>query len=906
MHSDGELIDQHVQLVRVLMERDSITATEAVALAGALIPFGDREEVLRRWEAQTSTRIEVLNPVEISELGGPRSWYEEYDPTQGYYWGRQRRFLAQGLKRSDFDIDSLDKSSNVVLSHLEDPKYQNPFLVKGLVIGYVQSGKTANFSALIAKAADAGYKVVIVLSGLHNTLRQQTQRRLQRDLGREDNGDMGVGSPEPGRRWVWMTGPDLTEDFDPGGVNAAVLQGNEQVILVVKKNKSRLSRLIRWMEGKVPSHVPVLIVDDEADQASINTGDNRPADRNLLREVTDLSSEDFDDGEPDPEEVSPSAINLAIRELVRLFERRAYVAYTATPFANALIDPNAIDAEAGEDLFPRDFILSLPPPPGDQYVGPERLFGRDRLPGDPDEDDIDGLDVIEFVPEHEVGLLIPPPRESDGFIPSVPPSLEQALHDYILATAGRLRRSGRDVPCTMLVHTDMRRAVQNPLAEKIEQQLAVIRQQWMYDRDEFRPLLEDRWNERFRPVTKSVDITLDLEFSEIEENIDRLLRDGVPVRVLNSDHTDDELDFYVEPTLKAVIVGGNKLSRGVTIEGLLVSYYVRESPYYDTLLQMGRWFGYRGSYVDLTRLYSTRTIVNWFRDLATAEEELRRHIAVYERRGLKPTAIAPKIRTHPVMQVTARNKMRNAERVEFSYAGEFRQTFHFGFDDVPLLTQNLAVTRELFSSLGVPEWHGTRPHWVDVEQDAIVQYLDAYITVPTDPIDLESIRLYIHRQQDQRELTRWRVLACVAKKAVRRLGTEDLGVVGATELPLLERSRKIEPSTSCGVITDKDDELHGLTEQQKAHAERAWEDGLFPTRAHAFRAERPSEEGLLLVYPISKYSQPRKTSSGRFQRRRPLFDEPEQGVTIVGFAVSFPYSESAATVEYVSGSPAAS
>ena len=692
-----------------------------------------------------------------------------------------------------------------------------------------------------------------------------------------------------------MTGSELWGDFNPGSVNAAVLQGNEQVILVVKKNKSRLNRLINWMEGKVPNHVPVLVVDDEADQASINTGSNRAS----VRESTDLLRDDFDGDDPDPDELNPSAINFSVRRLLGLFGKCSYVAYTATPFANILIHPLALDREAGVDLFPRDFILSLPRPPGDQYVGPEQLFGRDRLPGDAEDADSDGLDVIEIVPDHEVDMLVPPRGTRDGFIPTIPPSLDYALTDFVLATAGRLQRSTNETPCTMLVHTDMRRAVQNPLAISLARRLAEIRQRWMYDRDDIRPRLESRWNDRFRPVSRSVNVELDSQFEQIESRIDSILRNGIVVRTLNSDHA-DEVDFDAEPNLVAVVVGGNKLSRGVTLEGLLVSYYVRDSPYYDTLMQMGRWFGYRGSYMDLTRLYSSHKIINWFRDLATAEEELRRHLAVYERRDLKPTAIAPKIRKHPAMQITARNKMQDALEVSFSYDGEFRQTFHFPFDNVPLLEQNLEATRRFLRGLGPPALDDTRPCWSTVPPERILRFLDWFHTISDDPIDPTSISQYIHLQVEQGELLRWRVLVCSAKNPRSRLGTEDLGVVGMADLPLLERSRKLVPSTSCGVITDKDDETHGLSSEQKERAEQNWEERLHPTRAHAFRAQRNREEGLMLIYPISRYSQPRK---GGKVRRQPLFDDPELGVTVVGYALSFPRSDSAATVEYVAGTP---
>src|SRR5262249_23324187 len=225
----------------------------------------------------------------LSGRGGPRPWFATWTPSTGYYWLRQRAYLLDKLGRSEVEIESLDDSTDKILSHLEDPRTTGPmaFRVQGLVIGYVQSGKTANYSALIAKAADAGYKLVIVLSGIHNALRQQTQRRLDRELGITAG---GVGEPEPGRRWIPLTTADLYGDFRPGTVGANVLQGNERVLLVVKKNATVLRRLVQWMTGRAPATLPVLIVDDEADQASINTGGNRPP----LDEVADLVADDVE------------------------------------------------------------------------------------------------------------------------------------------------------------------------------------------------------------------------------------------------------------------------------------------------------------------------------------------------------------------------------------------------------------------------------------------------------------------------------------------------------------------------------------------------------------------------------------------------------------------------------------
>lgn len=903
MTSDGNRIEHDVYMVRNLMDRDKISPEEALEKLSAVIVQDNRQLILDEIKQQSPTLIKFLGPMELSKLGGPRSWFDDHNPANGYYWKRQRLHLMNIYGRPLFEMEDLDMSSNRVLSHLEDPNHSDPFFVKGLVVGYVQSGKTSNFSALIAKAADAGYKIVIVLSGLYNTLRQQTQRRLEQDLGRGVG--VGVGLPEAGKQWVWVTGPKIGDDFtaDKAGVDPAILQGNEQVIFVVKKNKSRLDRLINWMEGRV--RAPVLIIDDEGDQASINTGGNRQLKLLDISDV-DLDDAEFDGPQPDSDEISPSAINAAVRRLAGQFDRCSYVAYTATPFANALIDPNAIDIETGEDLFPRDFILVLPRPISSDYVGPEELFGRDPLPEDPDDVDLDGLDqlLINIVPDYETDYVIPPTlSEQETFEPSIPPSLHDALVDFILASAARLHREKEDVTCTMLIHTDRHKAVQNKLAVRIRQRLSEISQDWKYDvEDTFRQSLANRWNEQFISVTKSLDVNLEVPFEDLIRYIDRLFRDGsLEVLVLNST-TDDELDFDSVPNRKAVVIGGNKLSRGLTIKDLLVSYYVRKSLYYDTLMQMGRWFGYRGRYVDLTRLYSTRELIYQFRDLATIEEELRNHIAFYESRGLKPTDVPIKIRRHPIMQITVPSKMRDAQDVAFSYDGTLLQTLHFSFNDTSELSHNLNSTRDLLGSLGEPNWDRTRPHWVNVEPLKVLKYLSDY-RIPTvdDRIYPPSVREYIYTQTQRGCLVAWRVLVCAPYVHNKSLGYEDLGVLGAPRIALIGRSRLNVPSTSCGVITDPRDEKHGLTDDQIHQAEEIASQNSRIKLSHAYRQQRRPQEGLLLIYPISKYSKPRDISPGHRSRRQSLFEDPSQGVTVVGYAISFPYSDSSATYEYVEG-----
>lgn len=906
---DGERIENYVRLVRLLMSSGQ-TFDDALMSAAHLIPEPDREAVRRAYNAQESTTITVLEPGVLAD-GGPRKWFEHCIPADGYYWRRQRDFLAHDLGRKEFEVDSLDKSTDRILSHLENPHSSEGFAIRGLVIGHVQSGKTQNFSALIAKAADAGYKIVIVLSGLHNSLRRQTQLRLERDLGRENV--KGVGEPDAGKRWQWMTGHELWEDFSKSGVNAALLQGNEQVILVVKKNKSRLEWLNAWMKGRVPPHVAVLIIDDEADQASINTGGNRGGGGMVPDQEDDLDlaggGRDFDGDELTEEEVSPTAINKNIRLLINRLHKSAYVAYTATPFANVLINPNAYDFQAGDDIYPKHFIINLPEPPGDQYVGSVRLFGRDAISGEIGAADEGGLDVIEFIPERDLSHLLPPKRQRDGFIPSAPPSLKQALTDYVLASAALIQRSGRDEPCTMLIHTDMRRAMQNQLAPDISTELAHIRQRWLYDARTYRADLERRWTDSFMRVTAGIDISRQVTFAEIEPHVDRLLRNGIDVRVLNSDHP-DELDFEAEPTLKAVLIGGNKLSRGLTIEGLLVSYYIRSTLYYDTLLQMARWFGYRGKYLDLTRLYSTKELVSYFHDLATAEADLRSQVARYERLRVTPTELLVRVRRHSVMKITQPSKMQDAAEDNFSYSGELIQTLRVPEAlpngklrdvDRATLDSNLAATRTLFSHLGMPEDpSAAKPTWTNVDPSLVIQFLQTFSVAEERKFDRDSLIDYIQAQLKTGELSSWRVLlACGSKTSEDPLWSADLRVAGRAFIPLISRTRMVQDPTSMGVVTDPSDELVSLSAEAIAAAKDTHRE--YPGLALAVRQreQRDSADGLLMIYPISPASKP----DGRGKNRLRLFDRPEGLPAIVQYAISFPFSRSEAAVEYVSAQP---
>jgi hypothetical protein len=652
-----------------------------------------RSEITERLERE-GREVRFYRSDSTIRLAGPRPWYRGWNSGDGYLWSRLRDYLLIEKEWPKDDVDALDDSSDKVLQYLEEPKPTGEFAVdefrvQGLVLGYVQSGKTANFTSLIAKAADRGYKLVIVLSGIHNSLRSQTQLRLDRELGLVAD-PKGIGiPPDTDQRWWPITTSDLNGDFRPGTANAAPIQQGMRSIMVVKKNATVLRRLVRWLDGNVPADLPVLIIDDEADQASINT-------KSSLDEV-DLAPDD--QGEyPADKELDPSTINGLIRDLRNQFRKVSFVAYTATPFANVLIDPDVSSETLGADLFPHEFIYSLPRPA--KYVGAERIFGRAAvdLEGEP----VDGLNVIRIVDEDELPLLSPRAKEiNEGWEAEITHSLGEAIIDWILATAAKDERLGVGIS-SMLIHTSMRVLAQDEIGAAVREHLRDLRRTWRYEKPSLRAHLYERWNTSFRPTVAGLDAAMDRTFDQIEPHVNELILgfEDRTVRVLNSGSNGDGFDYEDESGQKLILVGGNRLSRGLTIVDLTVSFYVRQSANYDTLLQMGRWFGYRAEFVDLTRLWTTTELVSRFEHLALVEEELRDDIAMYERDRLTPLEVAPKIRTHPVMTVTASNKMGSARPFSQSYSAQRIQTTRFQLDDDDWLQANLDATRELLGALG--------------------------------------------------------------------------------------------------------------------------------------------------------------------------------------------------------------
>jgi len=859
-----------------------------------LIPEGMRDQVrnaLER-EAQAHRAIRIADLRMIEESRDHHEWLRDVDRQSWAYWPRLRQLLINRGWPPPV-VRSLDDATDRILGSLEDPRSDRDFDRRGLVVGYVQSGKTTNYSALIAKAADCGYRLFIVLTGIHDQLRQQTQRRLNAELVGSEPG--GVTPPaDDRRRWLTFTTTDLHGDFNPGTVDPAALAGGQPALIVAKKNAAILRRLNEWL-GTLPratrETLPVIVIDDEADQASPNTRSNRPF----------PAEEDGDDPEVTQmlAESPPSRINELIRGLLHGFPHVAYVGYTATPFANVLIDHQAEDRVVGADIYPQSFIVDLPRP--HDYYGPERIFGTG------DDADSRGMDVIRRVPDDDLHVLVPHSRDdAQDFQPQLPSSLRQAVDSFVLAAAGRYRRGDGAEPATMLIHTSHYTRVQQRLHDVVSNYMTELRDEWRYNRQRaMEERLRSLWESDFRPVTRSENVAADVSFDEIRDQIGPLLEHPIEVVQLNSS-SEDILDYNRDASLKVIVIGGNRLSRGLTLEGLLVSYYVRRANAYDTLIQMGRWFGYRTGYADLTRIYTTADLQQWFRDLVFVEEEVRADIRRYAEEGLTPLDFGVRIRRHPALLVTDRLKMRAARDERMSFAGQLEQTVVFPFEDRDWLLANIDASREFLRTLGDPD-DGVavaQPMWRTVPWNRVVDFLLSYQTDSSAArFNPDVVRLlvdFIRRQADQGELVRWVVgVMGLPPDRADHLGTIDLGVDRVPEINLIERTR-LKDTSSLGVITSPTHLGLGLSREQLELA-RIEGGG---ASARRLREVRDPSEGLMLIYPVSRLSGWRGDANVARGDRQPIHSEPplaDGAADIIGIAVSMPPSSTAATVEYVVG-----
>ena len=619
---------------------------------------------------------------------------------------------------------NLGRVADEIVDYLGNPASNTPFQRRGLVLGDVQSGKTANYTAICNKAADTGYRVIIILTGTIENLRKQTQERLDAEFsGRESqylldpkmeiqNRSVGVGMYGQDKQIATFT--SVTKDFNIDTLKALGLSlhtVNTPVLFVMKKNKSVLNNLFRWLkqnnlgQGKVID-LPLLLIDDEADNASVNTK---------------------------KEDENPTAINDAIRRLLKLFRQATYLGITATPYANIFIDPDSETAMHGDDLFPRDFIYSLTPPTN--YIGAESLFGE--LPQFSDA-------LMELVSQ-EITSFFPPDHTKDHIVDELPPSMKEALAYFLLVNGIRDVRGERRTHRSMMIHVSRFTNVQNQISDLVHGWIEDVRS----DLQNFASLSEHESN-KIENIAFLKEVWMKHNLSKKagsvvdpmpwHEFVSRFLFRAVAtieVRTVNM-KSKTALNYQQNKTegLRVIAVGGNSLSRGLTLEGLCVSYFYRRTQMYDTLLQMGRWFGYRPGYDDLFKIWITREGIDWYGYITAAAEELKLEIARMRDAGQTPKEFGLKVRQDPnSLIVTARNKMRSATLVNrpITVSGRLLETPRLKAD-IASLRQNEEVFKDFVKVLPgrgrEVEREGARYFWEGVAKEEVEHLIRGFKTHP--------------------------------------------------------------------------------------------------------------------------------------------------------------------------------
>ncbi|MBC7632573.1 Z1 domain-containing protein [Aeromicrobium sp.] len=870
-------------------------------------------------DIESSFNVFIADANFLSDDGDHVPWLVEgKDDINWKFWNRYKQYLLTVNRMPVGSVAAIDDVTDMILGRLESPGRQGAWDRRGLVAGQVQSGKTGNYIGLMCKAIDAQYKLVIVLAGIHNSLRAQTQARVDEGvLGfstekalRSDLAGAGlVGVGHQGFLHVnSFTSRKETGDFSlkvAETVGVAV-GGADPVVLVVKKNKSVLTNILKWATSlkavedpetgrMVVQNVPILIIDDEADQASVDT--NGPK-----RGSTD--------------EYDPPVINGLIRKLLNQFQQSAYVGYTATPFANIFIDPDVEHDTAGKSLFPQSFILSLPAPTN--YVGPSRVFGlkedvtRNIEP-------LEALPMVRSIEDYETWI---PDRHGKEIMPGdMPDSLRDAILSFVLTVAVRRWRGQRNRHNSMLVHVTRFTAVQKLVRDQVIGELDRIKNRI----EQGDPRTDSLWltaqalfEDDFVPTARKFASTEDVAdqvgpmptWRQLEAEL-RIAVGVIGVREVNGT-VKDSLDYVDHPEgLNVIAVGGAKLSRGLTLEGLSVSYYLAGSRMYDTLMQMGRWFGYRPGYLDLCRLYTTDELNRRYGLITAAAEELYREFDYMVALGSTPREFGLRVQQHPDgLMVTAANKMRTAQLISMSFAGGISESVLFDTDSqareanwVALEALVLAMPKPLDAKQTKDIGAGSSLVWTGVPAKLVTAFLDAYRAHPDAyKVQPKPLREYIlGRNSDQpAELTDWWVL--LANSTSKDAAPFTVGgiEVGLTKRQIHSDQKDNKDSGRFPIrrlISPPHERIdmrpgNELYQEALDLTTTMWENS--PRRdlakgapeepaGVACRRFRPATRGILLLYPLN----PAEAQ-----------EEVRDGFPFVGFALSFPGSEHAKPVDY--------
>jgi len=824
------------------------------------------------------------------------------------YWeDYKQHLLNKGLSYNIVDgpKSSIGKHTSMILSRLDDPERPGPWDRRGMVVGDVQSGKTSNFIGLICKAADAGYGVIIVLTGMYNDLRAQTQIRLDESfIGFDSSRDLileeayhkvGVGEfTDFSNRLpvIYHTNATDKGDFNKHTAQKAGTAPHlrEPIILVIKKNKYILDYINAWLnrwidKGKTKiDNASVLVIDDECDSASVNT-------------------KNYDE---DDIEHNPTAINYGIRDILKRFTRSAYVGYTATPFANILIKRDDKHKELGQDLFPRDFILNIPKP--DNHIGPEQFFGRK---GDTDVgiEQLAGYPLIKYVSDKDILLPDIDRLKTEVIISELSLSLKEAVKSFILSSSGRLLRGQNEKHNSMLIHVSHYVNVHSQLFELISYEVEHIRTRIdnAGRNDIIWKQFQDIWDQQFKPVSNKMSNYghgTQHNWEEIKPHIRESVR---RLQVIEINGNSKEALNYTSLERQNIYqnfiaIGGNRLSRGLTLEGLTISYFLRTSRMYDTLMQMGRWFGYRDNFLDLCRIYTTNDLVDAYRHITLATNELQEEFDTMYASGGKPENWGLKIRSHPgLLTVTGYGKRHWGTNYNLTFDAKCLQT-HNIFIDKEHCENNIKIIAKVFTDKYVFK---LSPNKIAYRHDNvsfknILEFVEGYHSGPSTRWIPNLITKYIQKRVNKDELTEWTVCIMNAQDITKFYNSEyGLEQQPSIAIPCIDEKVLLTArngNINNGRILSLDKallsgnhEMIDLSDEQKDKLVQMEREGIIggrgnKSKGNAIREIRSRQRGLLLIYPI--YGKQRSDNVAGDDGDAPAYGV-EEGCPVFGAVMSF-------------------
>lgn len=819
------------------------------------------------------------------------------------YWDAYAKQLrADGLPSSV--IMALDEDTENILNECGNPHEAGRWRSQGLVMGDVQSGKTANYCGLVSKAADAGYKIIVLLTGTIEDLRAQSQERLDKGFvgrdsrelldGKQSGDVVGAGrfriGTDANGAVIGRTPNVLTSvdsDFLRRNLNAVggipLKNMREPVLLVMKKNQSALGNLISYLdETQMPKgasylDLPLLLIDDESDNASVN------------------AKKDCD----------PATINRLIRDLLQRFGRASYVGYTATPFANVFIN-----SDIDDELFPSNFIYSLKAPTN--YLGVGSFFSPNGTHAKCVEDITDAEELLPY--KHKI----------DWKIQDIPESMKNSVGVFLLSCAIRDLRSEPLRHRTMLVNASRFTSVQGRIAaalkaflyemtEDVKQYLARDESWHQHPRLQ---LLHELWNEHYSGCACTWDA--------VRKGLYDSIATVAVVTVNQETDATERLNYhrYANTRLgrRVIAVGGLTLSRGLTLDGLCVSYFYRNSKAYDTLLQMGRWFGYRHGYDDLCRIWVDPEVAGWYAHLAEVVDELKKDIRWMHANVLPPSKFGVRVRSHPgSLIVTALNKMRNSSQVPVAvtYSGFGAETPLLP-DDIERNEKNIEAVASFAKKLGVGFSDSGRHIWKIVNKENIAQFLGQLIIL--------DVNVHFMRDMSGRKrplidfiaennidvLQEWDV--CIPQGEGEEISSVWISHEDGTSTKIKPRQRQFEwVHRKSGFLRlnrqrvgDASDERIGLEKTALEKARLEWEvekakDKELGEAVPAYFYRRFRARPLLTISLIEPNSPTEVKDDDKKKRKKMMPKEDIKPSTLVAVSVSFPVFEAsgeAATVKY--------